>query len=206
MSVHVFITSQDNWLLEGVRCALQTHGVEADVTMVNSAGDLLNHVVGGANALPAGSLLLPVFPDNQMLTCFRSLTFLSEWRALQHGLFRIQAPCLLWGQSPVIRWDGPYIPWRISPRDLGQSILRGIQAWRSPARNRLLREVFRSVRLSPREAEVLRYTMEGHSLVWMAEKLGVTSKTVWTHRHRAMNLLGIRRLHELTQLPGDAFL
>lgn len=209
MSVHVFITSQDNWLLEGVRCALQLHGVEADVTMVNSVGDLLNHVVSGANVLPAGSLLLPVFPENQMLTCFRSLTFLSEWRALQHGLFCMRAPCLLWGRTPV-SWRGggdePYIPWRITPRDLGQRILWGMCAWSSPARNRLLREVFRSVRLSPRESEVLCYTLEGHSLVWIAEKLGVTSKTVWTHRRRAMDLLGIRRLHELMQLPGGIFL
>ncbi|EAB2013433.1 helix-turn-helix transcriptional regulator [Salmonella enterica] len=208
-SVHIFTTAQDNWLLEGVRCALQMCGVQVQVIGVGSVGALLNHVVGGSNTLPAGSLLLPVFPENQMLTCFRSLTFLSEWRALQHGLFRMRAPCLLWGQAPVIRrveWrDGPYIPWRITPRDLGQRILWGIQAWSSPARNRLLREVFRSVRLSPRESEVLCYTMEGHSLVWMAEKLGVTSKTVWTHRRRAMDLLGIRRLHELMQLPGGSF-
>ncbi|EGK6862599.1 helix-turn-helix transcriptional regulator, partial [Salmonella enterica subsp. enterica serovar Glostrup] len=98
------------------------------------------------------------------------------------------------------------IPWRITPRDLGQRILWGMCAWSSPARNRLLREVFRSVRLSPRESEVLCYTLEGHSLVWIAEKLGVTSKTVWTHRRRAMDLLGIRRLHELMQLPGGIFL
>ncbi len=209
MSVHIFITTQDNWLLEGVRCALQMHGVQVDVIGVDSAGDLLNYTVGGANTLPTDSLLLPVFPEKQMLTCLRSLTILSEWWALQQGLFRIQAPCLLWGLVPVIcqvkcrDMPYPYIAWRVSPRNLGIRILGGIRTWHSPDGGRFQREVFRSIRLSPREAEVLRYTMEGRSLSWMAEKLGVTSKTVWTHRYRAMNSLGIRRLHELIQLPGE---
>ncbi|EBX0277465.1 helix-turn-helix transcriptional regulator [Salmonella enterica subsp. enterica serovar Typhimurium] len=204
--VHIFTTAQDNWLIEGVRRALQVHGVQVLVIGVDSAGDLLNHTVGGANTLPTNSLLLPVFPEKQMLTCLRSLTFLSEWRALQQGLFRLQAPCLLWGEAPVIRQvkcrDMPYIPWRVSPQNLGLRVLGGIRTWHAPGGGRFQREMFRSIRLSQREAEVLRYTMEGRSLSWIAEKLGVTSKTAWTHRYRAMNSLGIRRLHELMQLPG----
>lgn len=190
--MHIFTTAQDNWLVEGVRRVLQGH--EALVIRVDSVGDLLNHPMGGA----PNSLLLPVFPEKQMLTCLRSVRFLWEWGAQKQGR---QVPCLLWGEFPVLRQvknqNMSYIPWRVSPQNLRRRILGEIRS--------LHDEVFRGIRLSPREVEVLCYTMEGRSLSWIAEKLGVTSKTVWAHRYQAMSSLGIRRLHELMQLPSEMF-
>ncbi|MCT7099298.1 helix-turn-helix transcriptional regulator, partial [Salmonella enterica] len=59
------------------------------------------------------------------------------------------------------------------------------------------------VRLTAREVTILRHTLEGRSLEWMAGELGVAAKTVWAHRRRAMDILGVRRLHDLMQLPPE---
>ncbi|EHK1107560.1 hypothetical protein IOV58_004740 [Salmonella enterica] len=52
---------------------------------------------------------------------------------------------------------------------------------------------------------ILRHTLAGATLEQMAGMLGVTPKTVWTQRRQAMNALGIRRLHDLMQLPREVF-
>lgn len=206
MFIHVFTTTFDTWLLEGLCCALRKQDVDVQVTSVASAGALLNL---SGNRLPDGALLLPVFPDNQPATCLCSLSFLLEWRDLQTGLFHYRAPCALWGQSPFIRAlpaSGriPVIPWRATPAQLGSQIVQGMLRWqRRPAR-RTAGIARPTMLLSPREVVVLRHTLSGRSLGWIAEELGVSSKTVWTHRRRAMDVLGVRRLHELMQFPASA--
>ena len=53
--------------------------------------------------------------------------------------------------------------------------------------------------LSMREREVLQLTVEGHSSAAIAEKLGLSPKTVETYRSRLMGKLGVRDLPELVR-------
>ncbi|EBA6386652.1 hypothetical protein BU792_22695, partial [Salmonella enterica] len=98
---------------------------------------------------------------------------------------------------------GTVIPWRLPPARLRGMINHGVQVWRDRV-NRGDTVCYR-MRLSPREVTVLRHTLEGASLEQMAGMLGVTPKTVWAQRRQAMNALGIRRLHDLMQVPREVF-
>ena len=51
--------------------------------------------------------------------------------------------------------------------------------------------------LSMREREVLQLTVEGHSSAAIADKLGLSSKTIETYRSRLMGKIGV---HDLTEL------
>lgn len=202
--MHIFTTAHDPWLLEGLRQALHENCAQTTirVSSIISAGHLLT-ITG--NRLPHDMVLLPSFPDNNPIICLHSLAFLSEWKSLQAGLLRYRAPCILWGKSPVIRIDGhlPVIPWRTPPRHLGLLINNNVQAWSRHA-GRQSTVIFQpNMRLTPREIAVLRFTLEGQSLSWIAEELGISDRTVWTHRRRAMDELGIRRLHDLMQVSSD---
>ncbi len=53
--------------------------------------------------------------------------------------------------------------------------------------------------LTPREREVLQLLAEGQSTKQTASKLGVSVKTIETHRSRMMNKLGMRSVAELTK-------
>jgi DNA-binding NarL/FixJ family response regulator len=53
--------------------------------------------------------------------------------------------------------------------------------------------------LSLREKEVLQLTVEGHSSAAIAEKLGLSPKTVETYRSRLMGKIGIHDLPELVR-------
>ncbi len=53
--------------------------------------------------------------------------------------------------------------------------------------------------LSPREREVLQLLAEGLISKQIARRLGVSEKTIETHRSRLMNKLGIRSVAELTK-------
>ena len=200
--MHIFTTSHNAWLLEGLRYALTDNGVSPEVCGVDSAGELFCNSGGH---LPTDSVLLPVFPDNQPPVCLRSLTFLSEWICLQKGLFYSNTPCILWGYSPLLRLRPgadrlPVIPWQLSPDELRMHLKWAVDAAHRPGRQRRIPV---SARLTPREAAVLQRTLEGASLEQIARHLGVSVKTVWTHRRRAMDTLGVRRLHDLIQLTPE---
>jgi two-component system invasion response regulator UvrY len=53
--------------------------------------------------------------------------------------------------------------------------------------------------LSLREKEVLQLTVEGHSSFAIAEKLGLSPKTVETYRSRLMGKIGVHDLPELVR-------
>ena len=53
--------------------------------------------------------------------------------------------------------------------------------------------------LSLREKEVLQLTVEGHSSIAIAEKLGLSPKTVETYRSRLMGKIGVHDLPELVR-------
>ncbi|MDN7369748.1 helix-turn-helix transcriptional regulator [Escherichia coli] len=55
--------------------------------------------------------------------------------------------------------------------------------------------------LSPREKSIFIYTKEGKDIAWISNTLGISSKTVWTHRRRAMDKLGVKRLHQFINIP-----
>lgn len=57
-------------------------------------------------------------------------------------------------------------------------------------------------RLSDRELDVLRLTSEGKSLGEIAGTLGVSVKTIGTHRERLKNKLGARNVRELAREAG----
>jgi len=56
-----------------------------------------------------------------------------------------------------------------------------------------------SAALTPREREVLQLVAEGHSTKEIAGKLGVSLKTVDTHRQQIMSKLGLHSVAELTK-------
>ncbi|EIK9753060.1 helix-turn-helix transcriptional regulator [Salmonella enterica] len=197
--MHIFTTTRNTWLMQGLRAALQEDGTDVRVHSVESAGELF---CAAGSRLPPDSVLLPVFPDNHLADCLRSLTFLSEWTRTGHP----EVPCLLWGGKALIRGTEdriPVIPWRLPPARLRGMINHGVQVWRDRV-NRGDTVCYR-MRLSPREVTVLRYTLEGATLEQMAGMLGVKPKTVWTQRRQAMNALGIRRLYDLMHLPREVF-
>ena len=53
--------------------------------------------------------------------------------------------------------------------------------------------------LSPREEQILRLLAEGYSTKQIAEKLVISASTVYTHRSRLMDKLGLTSRHELIQ-------
>lgn len=53
--------------------------------------------------------------------------------------------------------------------------------------------------LSMREREVLQLTVEGHSSAAIAEKLGLSPKTVDTYRSRLMEKINVHDLPELVR-------
>ncbi|EAA1210270.1 LuxR family transcriptional regulator [Salmonella enterica subsp. enterica serovar Lexington] len=204
--MRIFTTARDVWLLEGLRHSLQAAGciTSPQIISLESAGALLTLA---GNGLSGDSVLLPVFPDNDPGLCLRSFAFLNEWRCLQTGLFHYRAPCIQWGESSLIcnRLSAghlPVIPWRASPQQLGKLISSGVQTWRRRTGRRAATVFHPKMNLSPREVMVLRYTLDGHSLNRIAEEMGISNRTVWTHRRRAMNTLGIRRLHDLMQVSS----
>ncbi|EEK9942565.1 helix-turn-helix transcriptional regulator, partial [Salmonella enterica] len=190
------------WLMQGLREALQEDGTDVRLHSVESAGELF---CTDGSRLPPDSVLLPVFPDNHPVDCLRSLTFLSEWLRLRHSLLVTRVPCILWGRTPLIRSVPPaagltVIPWRISPDALRNQVIAGMAS--RPASRRRTYAPCR-MRLTRREIAILRHTLEGRSLVWMAEETGLDARTVWMHRRRAMDILGVRRLHDLMRLPPE---
>lgn len=56
-----------------------------------------------------------------------------------------------------------------------------------------------AARLTPREREVLQLVAEGLTTAVIAESLGVSSKTVETHRRQIMDKVGLRNVAELTK-------
>ncbi len=201
--MHIFTTARNPWLLEGLRQTFLSDSSipEVQVTPLATAGALLTLT---GNRLPEDAVLLPAFPDNDPVLCLRSFAFLHEWKCLQSGLFRYRALCLLWGESPVIRLTGqlPVIPWRCPPQDLRARINYSVQAWHR-RRGRRAAAIFQpGIKLSPRELTVLQHTLDGRNLEWIAREMGLSGKTVWTHRRRAMDTLGIRRLHDLMQISS----
>ncbi len=59
-------------------------------------------------------------------------------------------------------------------------------------------------KLSDRETTVLRYVARGYSGPEIAERLGITSKTVDTYRHRIQEKIGLRHRSEYVRLSLDA--
>ena len=58
--------------------------------------------------------------------------------------------------------------------------------------------------LSPREAEVLRLLAQGHTYQEAADHLGVSVKTIETHRHRLSDKLGLKSRAQLFRFAIDA--
>ena len=86
-------------------------------------------------------------------------------------------------------------------------VVRGGKLWipvaASAALAPLLRRTFvdedpreRLQLLTPREAEVLRATAEGHPIAAIAVRLGISAKTVETYKHRLSLKLGLVKRHE----------
>ena len=58
--------------------------------------------------------------------------------------------------------------------------------------------------LSPREREVVESLLEGRRSKEIALRLNVSEKTIWTHRARAFQKLGVRGAHDLFRMASDA--
>ncbi len=59
-------------------------------------------------------------------------------------------------------------------------------------------------RLTPRQAEVLRYMSLGYAYSTIAHRLGISVETVRTHAKQVLSKLGVRRKSELIGLQGAA--
>lgn len=145
------------------------------------------------------SLLLPVFPDNDSTTCIRSLYFIHQWLKNQP----VNIPCLAWGDNGVVSNKGiPFIPWKLTAEQFCFYIDKFINGWRCKKNIRANHKVsFLERQLSPREKSIFIYTKEGKNIAWISNTLGISSKTVWTHRRRAMDKLGVKRLHQFINIP-----
>lgn len=143
-------------------------------------------------------LLMPVFPDNDLATCIRSLQFLNQW-SKKH----LNIPCLAWGDDVMgINIGIPTIPWKLTKDEFCFYINRYLYNWRYGKYNRVnCKDFFIERPLSPREYRVFLYTREGKDIAWISNTLGISSKTVWTHRRNVMDKLGVRRLHQLMNIP-----
>ncbi|EEM8811738.1 hypothetical protein GKV76_23765 [Salmonella enterica] len=121
--MHIFTTTRNTWLMQGLREALQEDGTDVRLHSVESAGELF---CAAGSRLPPDSVLLPVFPDNHLVDCLHSLTFLCEWTRTGHP----EVPCLLWGGKALIRGTEdrvPVIPWRLPPARLRGMINHGVR-------------------------------------------------------------------------------
>jgi PAS domain S-box-containing protein len=58
--------------------------------------------------------------------------------------------------------------------------------------------------LSPREREVVQFLLEGRRSKEIALQLNVSEKTIWTHRSRAFQKLGVRGAHDLFRMAVEA--
>ena len=58
--------------------------------------------------------------------------------------------------------------------------------------------------LSPREREVVRMLLEGRRSKEIALLLDISEKTIWTHRARAFQKLGVRGAHDLFRMAVEA--
>jgi PAS domain S-box-containing protein len=58
--------------------------------------------------------------------------------------------------------------------------------------------------LSPREREVVELLLEGRRSKEIALRLDVSEKTIWTHRARAFQKLGVRGAHDLFRMAVEA--
>lgn len=65
---------------------------------------------------------------------------------------------------------------------------------------RIIKFLFRTT-IIPEEKSIFIYTKEGKDIAWISNTLGISSKTVWTHRRRAMDKLGVKRLHRFINIP-----
>ncbi|EAW2451686.1 LuxR family transcriptional regulator [Salmonella enterica subsp. diarizonae] len=144
-------------------------------------------------------LLIPVFPDNDFAACMHSLQFLNQWSEKKY----LNIPCLVWGEG--VMWANigmPTIPWRLTKDEFCFYIDRYICNRRYSKRIRGVRKLsFIEQPLSPREHSIFLYTREGKNIAWISNTLGISSKTVWTHRRRVMDKFGVRRLHQLMNIP-----
>lgn len=181
---HIFVTTENSWLLEGIRGVLQKIEPDVQVYGVTSPEGLLR--VNGFWLLD--SVLILAFPDNRPVDCLRSLMFLNEWE-------RKWYPWL-----PILRWGGaeffcatkervPIIPWRLSQECLPDRIMLGMDIWRWRIRDGV--PVHYQMKLTRREMVILRYTLEGYSPKKIAVILNINPKTVLSHKYNAMTALGI---------------
>lgn len=145
------------------------------------------------------TLLLLVFPDNDLAACVRSLRFLNQWSEKKH----LNIPCLVWGDGVMgINIGMPTIPWKLTKDEFCFFIDGYLYNWRYSKYNRVNRKAsFIEQSLTPREHCGFLYTREGKDIAWISNALGISSKTVWTHRRRVMDKLGVRRLHQLMSIP-----
>lgn len=148
-------------------------------------------------------VLLPVFPDNYITTSLLSLCFINKWMDKRLCDHKYNILCVIWGNGGGLIHSGvPCIPWKLTREKLCASLANYITNRNAGINYRVVRKVsFIDLQLSPREQTVFLYTREGKDLEWISRTLGISSKTVWTHRRRIMDKLGVRRLHQLMNIP-----
>lgn len=148
-------------------------------------------------------VLLPVFPDDDLTTSLLSLRFVNQWLDKRLRNYKYNIPCVIWGNGGGLIHSGvPCIPWKLTYEKLCTNLANYITNWNSGVNYRVVRKVsFIDLQLSPREQTVFLYTRKGKDLEWISHTLGISSKTVWTHRRRVMDKLGVRRLHQLMNIP-----
>ena len=144
-----------------------------------------------------------MFPDDDLTTSLLSLRFVNQWLDKRLQNYKYNIPCVIWGNGGGLIHSGvPCIPWKLTYEKLCTSLANYITNWNSGVNYRVVRKVsFIDLQLSPREQTVFLYTREGKDLEWISHTLGISSKTVWTHRRRVMDKLGVRRLHQLMNIP-----
>lgn len=101
----------------------------------------------------------------------------------------------------VVTFDASVSMTRVDGDLLITTIVRGLQTAEQQAHANL--ELPGTKRLSPRELEVVRYLLEGKRSKEIAMILGVSEKTVGTHRARAFQKLALRGVGDLFRVAAE---
>ncbi|MDH3629126.1 MAG: response regulator transcription factor [Acidobacteriota bacterium] len=204
MSVSVLLVDDHGVVRKGLRYLLEK---EPDIEVVGEAGDGLSALKMAAETSPDVIVMDLTMPGmNGIEATRRVIAERADARILCLSMYsesRFVVEMLEAGATGYLLKD-------CADQELVVAIRKVVdgQLYLSPSVSGAVVEAYRNkeaghastaIRLSPREREVLQLIAEGHSTRQIAERLHVSSKTVWSHRENIMHKLRIQSIAGLTK-------
>ncbi|MCZ7584692.1 MAG: response regulator transcription factor [Deltaproteobacteria bacterium] len=206
MDVRILLADDHQMIREGLKVLLER---EDDLEAVGEAEDgeqavglvdslrpdmvIMDVVMPGVNGIEATRKIVGLQPDIKIIALSMHTEKRYVTEILKSGasgyVLKDSAFDELSRAIQVVREGKTYLSPEISGVLVEDYVRRGSSATGQPV----------TTPLSAREREVLQLLAEGNATKDIAEKLGVSVKTVETHRHRIMRKLGIFNVAELTK-------